>query len=80
MPSRQTINLPYDPELRNKFNAQLVNGLQLHHFAVADQSHMPLVINALSAVPKKNSDEVRMIMDCSRPPTMNANSYIDLDH
>ena len=41
---------------------------------------MPTIINALGAVPKKNSKEVRMIMDCSRPPTMNANSYIDLEH
>lgn len=68
------------PGAQEQIEAQLVNGLQLDHFAVADQSHMPLVINALGAVPKKNSDEVRMIMDCSRPPTMNANSYIDLDH
>ena len=68
------------PGAQEQIEAQLVNGLQLDHFAVADQSHMPLVINALGAVPKKNSDEVRMVMDCSRPPTMNANSYIDLDH
>ena len=68
------------PGAQEQIEAQLVNGLQLDHFAVADQSHMPLVINALGAVPKKNSDDVRMIMDCSRPPTMNANSYIDLDH
>ena len=26
------------------------------------------------------SNEVRMIMDCSRPPTMNASAYIDLEH
>ena len=41
---------------------------------------MPTTSNALEAVLKKDSDKVRMLMDCSRPPTMNANSYIDLEH
>ena len=41
---------------------------------------MPTIINTLGAVAKKDSNEVRMIMDCSWPPTMNANSYIDLEH
>ena len=68
------------PGTKVQIKAQLVKGLQQDHFAVADQSHMPTIINALGAVPKKNSKEVRMIMDCSRPPTMNANSYIDLEH
>ena len=62
------------PGTKAQIEAQLVKGLQQDHFAVADQSHMPTIINALGAVPKKNSKEVRMIMDCSRPPTMNANS------
>ena len=68
------------PGTQDQIEAQLVKGLQQDRFAVADQSHMPKIINALGAVPKKNSDEVRMIMDCSRPPTMNPNSYIDLEH
>ena len=65
---------------KDQIEAQLVKGLQQDHFAVADQSHIPTIINALGAAPKKDSNEVRMIMDCSRPPTMNANSYIDLEH
>ena len=48
------------PGAQEQIEVQLVKGLQKDHFAVADQSHMPLVINALSAVPKKKSDEVRM--------------------
>ena len=68
------------PGAQEQIEAQLDNGLQQVHFAVVEQSHMYLVINALGAVPKKNSDEVRMIMDCSCPPTMNANSNRDLDH
>ena len=68
------------PGSKDQIEAQLVKGLQQDHFAVADQSQMPIIINALGAVPKKDSDKVRMIMDCSRPPSMNANSYIDLEH
>ena len=69
------------PGTQDQIDAQLVKDLQQDHFAVADQSHMPtIIINAIGAVPKKNSDEVRRIMDCSPPPTMNTNSYIDLEH
>ena len=68
------------PGTKDQIEAQLVKGLQQGHFGVTDKSHMPTIINALGAVPKKDSNEVRMIMDCSRPPTMNANSYIDLEH
>ena len=68
------------PGTKDQIEAQLDKGLRQDHFAVADQSQIPIIINALGAVPKKNSDEVRMIMDCSRPPTINANSYIDLEH
>ena len=66
------------PGTKHQIEAQLVKGLQKDHFAVADPPHMPTIINALGAVMKK--DEVRMIMDCSRPPITNANSYIDLEH
>ncbi|PFX19998.1 hypothetical protein AWC38_SpisGene15571 [Stylophora pistillata] len=68
------------PSSKDQIEVQLVKGLQQDHFGIADHSHMPTIINALGAVPKKDSDEVRMIMDYSRPSTMNANSYIDLDH
>ena len=41
---------------------------------------MPIIINALEAVPKKDSNELRMIMDYSRPLMMNSNSCMDLEH
>ena len=41
---------------------------------------MPIIINALEDVPKKDSNESRVIMDCSRPLMMNYNSYMDLEH
>ena len=84
--------LSYDPDmgfmcsiwfsstpLKDQIEAQLIEGIQQDHFVVADQSHMPAIINALGAVPQKDSDEVGIIMDCSRPLTMNANSCKDLE-
>ena len=68
------------PGAKNQIEAQLVKGLQEDHFAIADKANMPIIISALEAVPKKDSNELRMIMDCSRPLTMNANSYMDLEH
>ena len=59
-----------------QFEAQLVKD----HFAIAGKANTPININALGAVPKKDSNELRMIMDGSRPLMMNANSYMDLEH
>ena len=68
------------PGAKNQIEAQLVKGLREDHFAIADKANMPIIINALEAVPKKDSNESRMIMDCSRPLMMNSNSYMDLKH
>ena len=61
---------------KDQFEAQLVKD----HFAIADKANMAININALGAVPKKDSNELRMIMDGSRLIMMNANSYMDLEH
>ena len=79
MPLHITISLLCGLEL-NQIEAQLVKGLREDHFAIADKANMPIIINALEAVPKKDSNELRMIMDCSRPLMMNSNSYMDLEH
>ena len=68
------------PGAKDQIEAQLIKGLREDHFAIAVKTNMPIIINALGAVPKKDSNELRMIMDCSRPLTMNANSYMDLEH
>ena len=68
------------PGAEDQIEAQLIEGLREDHFAIAVKTNMPIIINALGAVPKKDSNELRMIMDCSRPLTMNANSYMDLEH
>ncbi|KAJ7331120.1 hypothetical protein OS493_020822 [Desmophyllum pertusum] len=43
-----------------------------------DSLHTPTA--ECGAVPKKDSKELQMIMDCSRPLNTSANSYMDLEH
>ena len=70
------------PCAKDQIEAQLQKGLLDGHFALADKSHTPMVINALhvGAVLKKDSNELWMIMDCSRPLNTSPNSYVDLEH
>ena len=39
----------------------------------------PTIISALGAVPKPDSDDLRLIHDCSMPPKLGVNSYIDIE-
>ena len=40
----------------------------------------PTIVSALGAIPKPDSDKVRLIHDCSRPQHSNVNSYTDTQH
>ena len=42
-------------------------------------SHKPTIVSALGAVPKPDSDELRLIHDCSMPHGLEVNSYIDIE-
>ena len=68
------------PGAKNQIEVQLVKGLREDHFAIADKANLPIIINALEAVPNRDSNELRMIMDCSQPLMMNSNSYMDSKH
>ena len=46
------------PGAKDQIEAQLVKGLREDHFAIADKANMPLIINALGAVPKKDPNEL----------------------
>lgn len=39
----------------------------------------PVIISALGAVPKADSEDLRLIHDCSMPPGLGVNSYIDIE-
>ena len=45
------------PGAKDQIEAQLVKGLREDHFTIADTTNMPIIINALGAVPKKDSNE-----------------------
>ena len=66
------------PGAKEQIEEQLSVGLLLGHFATSTTP--PTIVNAIGAVPKTDSSELRMIMDCSRPFATSANSYMDLDH
>ena len=40
----------------------------------------PIIVSALGAIQKPDSDNVRLIHDCSRPLNRNVNSYTDIQH
>ena len=66
------------PGAKEQIEEQLCNGLSLRHFGTSN-TH-PIIVNPIGAVPKRDSLELRLIMDCSRPVTMSANSFMDLYH
>ena len=47
------------------------------NYFVADVK--PKIISALSAVPKPDSDEIRLIHDCSQPAGFALNDYADIE-
>ena len=61
------------PGAKEQIEEQLYKGLSLGHWGT---SNTP----PIGAVPKRDSSELRLIMDCSRPLALSANSYMDLDH
>ena len=66
------------PGAKEQIEEQLCKGLSLGHFSSSNTPHT--IVNAIGAVPKRDASELRMIMDCSRPLALSANSYMDLDH
>ena len=49
------------PGAKDQIEAQIEQGLLDGHLALADDTQTPLIVNALGAVPKKYSTELRMI-------------------
>jgi len=66
------------PGAKEQIEEQLCKGLSLGHFGLSNTP--PIIVYAIGAVPKRDSSELRLIMDCSRPLALSANSYMDLDH
>jgi hypothetical protein len=64
------------PSARDKVAAQIKKELDLGHYKIAVEQ--PRIISALGAIPKKLSDDYRLITDASRPPGNAINDYATL--
>ena len=64
-----------DPMVKDKIEAQIKHELQHGHYRVTNEK--PTIVSALGAIPKKNSDKVRLIHDCSRPCGQAVNDFAD---
>ena len=67
-----------NPHNKNKVESTIHNEILEGNYCFS--SHKPLIISALGSVPKPDSDEVRLIHDCSMPKNKGINSYITVDH
>ena len=66
-----------DPAVRNKVKETLLKELGIGNYVVTD--HKPVIISALGAVPKPDSEEVRLIHDCSQPASKALSDNADLE-
>ena len=66
-----------DPAVRNKVEEAVLEELAAGNYFVTDVK--PKIISALSAVPKPDSNEIRLIHDCSQPAGFALNDYIDIE-
>ena len=56
-------------KVEHQIKDEIVNG----HYKIID--HKPTIVSALGAIPKKGSNKVRLIHDCSRPVGKAVNDY-----
>ena len=66
-----------EPEVRNKVEQTLLDEIAEGNYIVVNKK--PTIINALKAVPKPDSDEIRLIHDCSQPKGSALNDYAEID-
>ena len=62
------------PEARSKVEATLREELAEGNYVLSPSK--PTIVSALGTVPKPNSDELRLIHDCSMPKGAGVNSYV----
>ena len=62
-------------ENRHKVETQILEEIKSGNYVITKQK--PKIVSAIGAIPKKDSDEIRIIHDASRPDGKNLNSYIN---
>ena len=65
------------PAVRDKVENALLEEIAAGNYVIS--SKKPTIIGALSAVPKPNSEEIRLIHDCSQPSGSAVNDYADAE-
>ena len=66
-----------DPSVSNKVEKAILNELELGHYVIVNEKSP--VVSALGAVPKPDSEDVRLIHDCSMPKGKGFNSYFKVN-
>ena len=64
-----------DPSCRDKVEAAIVKEIEQNNYVIVHEKLT--IVSAIGAVPKPDSDDVRIIDDCSMPSGKDFNSYAD---
>ena len=70
--------LATEHDVRDTVEKTIREEIQQGNYIVTTEK--PTIVSALGAIPKPDSDKVRLIHDCSRPQHSNVNSYTDTQH
>ena len=65
-------------DVRDKVERAIREEIQHGNYIITTEK--PTIVSVLRAIPKADSDKVRLIHDCSRPQHSNVNSYTDTQH
>ena len=65
-------------DIRNKVENQIRDEIRNGNYVITQTK--PTIVSALGAIPKPDSDKIRLIHDCSRPKHLNVNSYATTQH
>lgn len=65
-------------DVRDKVEKQIRDEIQMGNYVITRTK--PSIVSALGAIPKPNSENIRLIYDCSRPAHSNVNSYATTQH
>ena len=65
-------------DICDKVEKAICKAIQHGNYIITTEK--PTIVSALGAIPKPDSDKVRLIHDCSRPQHSNVNSYTDTQH
>ena len=64
--------------MHDKVEKQIRDEIQMGNYVITRTK--PSIVSALGAIPKRNSDNIRLIHDCSRLAHINVNSYASTQH